>query len=125
MAKSELEAVAGDHEQLIQRYKDAKSRADAAQRTEEQLRQQIQDLTQQLRSARTSGGDGGDQSEKLQRFRAASSRQIEVLQLRVAKAASRIASLETELEGKSQENIKLTQISDTLIAMLESASLDE
>ena len=128
--KAELEAVSGDHQLLSERFKQLKSHSDGSQQAEAKLRQQIQSLQAQVASLQTQNsapvtiGEDEGQSLKLQRFRAASAKQIEVLQLRYAKAESRIASLQTELEGKTQENVKLTQISDTLIAMLESSSLD-
>merc|ERR1712137_69724 len=105
---AELEAISGDHNQLKEHYKQLSAK-----------------LKQQQLSSQDSLGlsQVSNQSEKLDRYRTAAKKQIEVLQLRYTKAESKIASLENELRGKTEENAKLTQISDSLIAMLEAANL--
>lgn len=124
--KAELQAVLGDNEQLTDRCKQMASKLKIYQRKEQQLQQQIQTMKEQLDNQDVSSPlEGGNvQSEKLSQYRAAASRQIEVLKLRYTKAESRIASLQTELKGKTLENEKLAQISDSLISMLESANLE-
>jgi len=129
-SKAELDAISGNYKLLTSRYKEVKSKADMAQTTENNLKQQLNNMKQQLDSLQNrnvSSGDGAridEQASKLDRYRQAASQQIEVLKLRFAKAESQIASLKTELQGKTEENEKLTQISDTLIAMLESSNIE-
>ena len=128
--KAELDAISGNYKLLTSRYKEVKSKADMAQTTENNLKQQLNNMKQQLDSLQNrnvSSSEGAridEQATKLDRYRQAASQQIEVLKLRFAKAESQIASLKTELQGKTEENEKLTQISDTLIAMLESSNIE-
>lgn len=117
-ANAELLAVSKSNEALTTKYKEIKSQLELSLNNEKLLQAQNQKLQAQLQT-RLDTGDSNQQLEAFTKYRAATARQIEVLKLRCAKSETKSESLQAQLASKTAENEQLTNISDTLLALLE------
>jgi len=121
---SELQALSEMHDSLLSNHRELNKKCSQFSQREQELQQRIQQLQNQVSDLRSASPTQSDssvsaQAEKLAEFRAASAKQTQVLKLKCAKYEAKIEALQSELNARIIENDKLTQISDTLVVMLE------
>lgn len=91
-----------------------RKKSDSLIETNEQLKRQNAELEMQLRNLRA-------QHEQTAAHNTAVTKELSVVKARVALTDSKVATLTEQLQLKTHENAKLTQLCDELIASLEAA----
>jgi cell division septum initiation protein DivIVA len=113
---NQFRGVLGNYEhsmlQLVERQ--SRKRMESLLEHNEQLKRQNAELELQLRTLRSSHESASQQA-------ASAHKELSVIRARVQLTDSKVATLTEQLQLKTHENSKLTQLCDELIANLEAA----